>query len=143
MRSSGDKRRRSSRFRSRTHTMVPSTPTPRISDDTRPLTILSTTTEAPGMATPTLLGLLGPTSMVRPGIGTTIGPCSCVRTERSIVGLHFCRQWMKDSRQVMKPTPPSQKWPQWSIREVLYPTLISWLISTKRQTLPVMPGEAL
>ena len=140
--SSGVKRRRSSRFPSQTDTMVSSTPTPRTCVGRRPLTIIFTITEAPGMASPTSLGLLEPATRVRPGISTTIGPASCAHTERSIVFLRFCRQWTKDSRRVMKPTPPSQRWPLWSIREVFCPTLISWLISTKNQTFPVAPGEA-
>ena len=140
--SSGVRWRRRSRFSSRTHMIVPSTSTPPTRDGMRPLTIIFTITEAPGMATPTSSGLLEPTLRVRPGIGTTIRPASCAQTERSTVGLCLCRQWMKDSRRVMKPTPPSQKWPLWSIREVSCPTLISWLTSTKRQTFPVAPGEA-
>ena len=50
------------------------------------------------MATPTLLGLLEPTSRGRPGIGTIIGPVSDTRTERLTVGLRLCLQWMKNSK---------------------------------------------
>ena len=68
--------------------------------------------------------------------------CQLRAKRRSIVGLRLCQQWMKDSKRVMKLTPPSQKWPLWSIREVSCPISISWLISTRRQTVPGATGEA-